>query len=94
MRNSSWLRIALNTQQQKYLGNPKDENVGPDPRYGAQVVSRIVEILPKHRPNCDNDAIGHTLDEEFGGGVAELASDKRVDDDYLLSWSCCQSLKS
>ena len=39
-------------------------------------------------------AVGHMLDEDVGEGVAEMASEKRVDGDACLPWSCCESLKS
>ena len=33
-------------------------------------------------------------DEDFGRGVAKLASGERLDGDAFLSWSCCDIAKS
>lgn len=59
-----------------------------------KVVSRVVEKLDMYpaRLDCGENTVGHLRDEDFGDGVAELASVERVDDDAFLSWFCFESL--
>ena len=46
--------------------------------YIGDLVSRVVEKLAKYPAgtDCSEDAVGHMLDEEVGGGVAELSACK------------------
>ena len=48
--------------------------------YIGDLVSRVVEKLAKYPAgtDCSEDAVGHMLDEEVGGGVAELSACKWV----------------
>ena len=52
-----------------------------------KLVSRIVENIAKYLagPNCGEDAGGHMLDEDFSGGVAELAPGQQVCGDAFLA---------
>ena len=52
-----------------------------------KLVPIIVEKLVKYLagPDCGEDDVGHMLDEDVGGGVAELACGERVDGDAFRS---------
>ena len=63
---------------------------GQIPESIRKLVSRVVEMLAKYLagPDCGEEAVGYMHDDEVGGGIAELASGRRVDDDAFLAWSC------
>ena len=53
------------------------------PKVGLCFVEKLVEYLAG--PNCGEDAGGHMLDEDFSGGVAELAPGQQVCGDAFLA---------
>ena len=83
MRSNSWLWLALNANQEE-RGNPKSES---SPGMLHKLVSSIVEKLANYLAGRDpgEDAVGHVLGEDVGGGVDELACGKRVDGDAFHS---------
>ena len=52
-----------------------------------KLVSRIVQKRAKYLPgpDCSEDTVGHMLDEDIGGGIAELTSGERLDGDAFRS---------